>query len=269
MSRATRKSYYLRALVMNMPSTCDRCQCGSLDYGRDKRTPPTDRTFHCCRACLYVVSALIRHAVSPMQRPTSRASLGGQENPSGKSTVNQNNQVYQWSKRDKVLHLLPAIPLALFYAGTVYLLAARSIYLVGIFLLLWVATNVAIAGICTGCPYRGGYCPGISQLYFAPFLSAAMCKDQNSSARSFKINLALLGVFGIGSYLFTFYWLFVLYWSQRAIVVLALLGLLVIYMPLSFFILCPKCGYNDTCPMAKVQKAFKTAQRVVQIDEEK
>ena len=188
---------------------------------------------------------------------------------SGENTMNKHNQLYQWSKRDRVLHLLPAIPLALFYAGTVYLLAVNSIYLVGIFVLLWVATNVAIAGICTGCPYRGGYCPGISQLYFAPFLSAAMCKDQNSSARSFKINLALLGVFGIGSYLFAFYWLFVLYWSERAIVVLALLGLLVVHMPLSFFILCPKCGYNDNCPMAKVQKVFKTAQRAVQIDKEK
>jgi dipeptidyl aminopeptidase/acylaminoacyl peptidase len=28
-------------------------------------------------------------------------------------------------------------------------------------------------------------------------------------------------------------------------------------MPLSFFILCPKCGYNDTCPMARVHKAPK------------
>jgi hypothetical protein len=173
--------------------------------------------------------------------------------------MNENRQVYQWSKRDKVMHLLPATPLAVFYIGTVYLLAVRSIYLVGVFLLLWIATNIAIAGICAGCPYRGGYCPGVSQLYFAPFLSAMMWKSQQRSSgpRSFRLNLALLGVFGIGSYLFAFYWLFVLYWSERAIVVLTLLGLLILHMPLSFFILCPKCGYNDTCPMAKVEKAFK------------
>jgi hypothetical protein len=173
--------------------------------------------------------------------------------------VNESKQVYQWSRRDRVLHLLPAIPLVVFYIGTVYLLAVRSIHLVGIFVLLWAATNFAIAGICTGCPYRGGYCPGVSQLYFAPFLSAMMCKGKkkSSGARSFKVNLALLGVFGIGSYLFAFYWLFVLYWSARAIVVLALLGLLMLHMPLSFFILCPKCGYNDACPMAKVHKTFK------------
>lgn len=173
--------------------------------------------------------------------------------------MNENNQVYQWTRRDKVLHLLPAIPLVVFYVGTAYLLAVNSIYLVGVFLLLWVATNIAIAGICVGCPYRGRYCPGVSQLYFAPFLSVVMCKGKkgNTDARSFRVNLAMLSVFGIGSYLFALYWLFVLYWSERALVVLALVGLLVVHMPISFFILCPKCGYNDTCPMAKVHKAFK------------
>ena len=174
--------------------------------------------------------------------------------------MNESNQVYQWTRRDKVLHLLPAIPLVVFYVGTAYLLAVGSTYLAVVFLLLWVATNFAIAGICAGCPYRGGYCPGASQLYFAPFLSAVVCKGtKGSGARSFKVNLALLGVFGIGSYLFAFYWLFVLYWSERAIVVLALLGLLMLHMPLSFFLLCPKCAHNDTCPMAKVHKAFKNS----------
>jgi hypothetical protein len=32
---------------------------------------------------------------------------------------------------------------------------------------------------------------------------------------------------------------------------------LLLHMPLSFFILCPKCSYNDTCPMAKVHKVVK------------
>jgi hypothetical protein len=172
--------------------------------------------------------------------------------------MNENKQVYKWSRQDRVLHLLPAIPLAMWFFGTIYLLAVKSIYLVGGFLLLWVATNFAIAGICVGCPYRGGYCPGVSQLYFAPFLSAMIYRRSTKSpdTRSFKGNLTLLSIFGIGSYLFAFYWLFVLYWSERAIVVLALLGLLLLHMPLSFFILCPRCGYNDTCPMAKVHKAF-------------
>jgi hypothetical protein len=172
-------------------------------------------------------------------------------------------RVYRWTKQDMAQHLLPAIPLLVFHAGTVYLLAASSLYLAAVFLLLWIATNVAVVGICAGCPYRGGYCPGVSQLYFAPFLSAIVCKrpKQPAGIRSFRVPLALLGVFGIGSYLFAFYWLFTLYWPSRAIVVLALLGLLILHMPLSFLILCPKCSYNDTCPMAKVHKTVKKSHK--------
>ena len=173
--------------------------------------------------------------------------------------MNDDKRVYRWSKQDRVLRLSPAIPLVVFHVGTVYLLAISSIHLVGVFLLLWIATNVAVAGICAGCPYRGGYCPGISQLYFAPFLSLAICRGtrSRSGARSFRANLVLLGVAGIGNYLFAFYWLFVLYWPERATVVLALLGLLILHMPLSFFILCPKCSYNDTCPIARLHKVTK------------
>jgi hypothetical protein len=173
--------------------------------------------------------------------------------------MDEKKQVYQWTKRDRALHLLPATPLILFYIGTIYLLGINSLRLVGVFLLFWIATNFAIMGICNGCPYRGKYCPGVSQLYFAPFLSALMCKEvkQDAAPRSFKLNLALLGVFGVGSYIYAFYWLFVLYWPERLIAVLVLLVLLILHMPLSFFILCPKCGYNDICPMSKVQKTFK------------
>jgi hypothetical protein len=171
----------------------------------------------------------------------------------------QNKQIYQWSKRDRLMHLLPAIPLAVFNVGTIYLLSLKSIYLVGIFLSLWVATNIAIVGICNGCPYRGRYCPGVSQLYFAPFLSVLVCKDKEgiTNKRTFKVNLFLLGLFGIGSYIFAFYWLYVLYWNEIALVILILLACLLLHMPLSFFILCPKCSYNDKCPMARVQKTFK------------
>jgi hypothetical protein len=173
--------------------------------------------------------------------------------------MNQKNPMYRWSKRDRVLHLLPAILLIIFYVGTTYLLARGSIYLAGIFLLLWVGVNVSTAGICAGCPYRGGYCPGVAQLYFAPFLSLVLYKDtaRKPTARSFKVPLALLGILGIGSYLFAFYWLFRLYWSAQPLVVLGLLALLLLHMPLSFFLLCPKCSYNETCPMAKVHEVFK------------
>ena len=139
------------------------------------------------------------------------------------------------------------------------MLAMGSVYLAGLDLLLWVGVNLAVAGICAGCPYRGGYCPGVCQLDFAPLLSAVLYKDRVSAsgARSFKVHLALLGVLGIGSYVFAFYWLFLLYWHEHPIIVLTVLALLILYMPLAFFILCPKCSYNETCPMANVHQVFR------------
>jgi hypothetical protein len=175
--------------------------------------------------------------------------------------MSQKKQAYQWSKRDRALHLLPAIPVVAFYVGAAYLLAVASAYLAGAFLLLWVGVNWVVAGICAGCPYRGGYCPGLCQGYFAPFLSAVIYRngERKAGSRSSKANLVALGVLGLGSYVFAFYWLFRLYWEAHPLVVLALLALLIVHMPLSFFLLCPKCGYNDTCPMANVHKAFKGA----------
>lgn len=171
----------------------------------------------------------------------------------------QPRNVYQWTKRDRILHLIPAIPLILFYTGTIFLLAKESLVLLGVFLLLWVGVNVVVVGICAGCPYRGGYCPGISQLYFAPFLSLLLYPNQDRifPTRSFNKELILLGIIGVGSYVFAMYWLFRLYWQSSPVVVVVLLALLLAHMPLSFFILCPNCGYNDTCPMAKVHKTFK------------
>jgi len=167
--------------------------------------------------------------------------------------------IHQWTKQDRALHLIPATPLILFNAGAIYLLAKESLLLVGVFLLLWVGVNFAVAGICVGCPYRGGYCPGLSQLYFAPFLSLVLYRDQESISpkRSFNNGLIFLGVIGIGSYVFAIYWLVRLYWQSVPLVVLTLIAFLLVHMPLSFFILCPKCGYNDTCPMSKVHKVIE------------
>jgi hypothetical protein len=174
------------------------------------------------------------------------------------SNVKQETPVYQWTTRDKGIHLLPALPLMIFYGVTICLLAWESIYLVLVCILLWAATNISAIRICAGCPYRGKYCPGICQLFIAPFISTLIVRQKKiiSPARSFRVDLALIGVFGIGSYLFAVYWLFVLYWKENYIIVLFLIGCLLLYLPLSFFLLCPKCGYNEICPMARVHKAF-------------
>ena len=151
--------------------------------------------------------------------------------------MSQPRNLRSWTKRDRILHMVPAVPLVLYYFGTTYLLAARSLIVAGVFLLLWAGVNVAVAGICAGCPYRGGYCPGLCQLYFAPFISKLMYRNA-AGPRSFKPNLLWMGVLGIGNYAFGFIWLYVYYWREQYLIILALLALLLLHMPLSFFLLC-------------------------------
>jgi hypothetical protein len=168
-------------------------------------------------------------------------------------------ETHTWSRKDRALHLLPASPLIAFYIGTITLLAMHSLTLVLGFLAFWFVTNLFIAGVCAGCPYRGRYCPGLAQLYIGPYLSLLMYRGsrQGLKQRTLLLNIALLSVFGIGSYVFAFVWLFALYWPKYAALILSLLALLLLHMPLSFFLLCPNCGYNEICPMAKVHTIFR------------
>jgi hypothetical protein len=170
--------------------------------------------------------------------------------------MEKNKQVYKWKRIDKIIHLLPALPLIMFYAGTIYLLSIKSIVLVVILIILWIATNLSITRICAGCPYRGKYCPGLCQLFIAPYLSLIIFKKgiKREKINSFTADLLLLGLFGIGSYIFAFYYLFILYWTNYYLVIIILLVLLLLNMGLSFFLLCPKCSYNTICPIARVYK---------------
>ena len=43
--------------------------------------------------------------------------------------MEKKKQIYQWSRSDKTLHLLSALPLIVFYVGTIYFLALHSLYL--------------------------------------------------------------------------------------------------------------------------------------------
>jgi hypothetical protein len=169
------------------------------------------------------------------------------------------DSIYQWTAKDKWIHLLPAIPLFLFYVGTLYLLWRQDALLALIFVLSWIGTNLAATRVCAGCPYRGGYCPGLCQLFVAPFFSLLLFpkRRQPAKGRSFAVDVFLIGLFGLGGYIFAFYWLIVLYGAHYPAAVAGLAVLLLLYMGLSFFLLCPKCSYNDICPMAKVHKTFR------------
>jgi hypothetical protein len=173
--------------------------------------------------------------------------------------MTHDEETHTWPRKERALHLLPAIPLIAFYIGAITLLAMHSLSIVLGFLAFWFVTNLFVAGVFAGCPYRGRYCPGLAQLYIAPYLSLLMYRGsrQGLKQRTLLFNIALLSVFGIGSYVFAFAWLFALYWPKYAALILSLLALLLLHMPLSFFLLCPNYGYNETCPMAKAHTIFR------------
>jgi hypothetical protein len=156
--------------------------------------------------------------------------------------------MYQWSKRDKFLYSAILIPFLAAFIGASYLLATVSIYLTVIFLLLYVIANFFQAGCCIGCPYRGKFCPAVFGMYLANFLSTTIYKKRNFEPRFFKVNATLTEISVIIALLFPVYWLLSLNWYY----LVAFLSLIVVHIVLFYPIICPKCGYNDTCPGGQV-----------------
>jgi len=162
--------------------------------------------------------------------------------------------MYQWSKRDRFLYSAILIPFLVAFIGAAYLLATVSIYLTVIFLLLYIIVNFFQAGCCVGCPYRGKFCPAVFGMYLANFLSATIYRKRNFEPRFFKVNATLTEISVIIALLFPIYWLLSLNWYY----LVAFLSLIVVHIVLFYPIICPKCGYNDTCPGGQVvHKLFK------------
>jgi len=162
--------------------------------------------------------------------------------------------MYQWSKRDKFLYSAILIPFLVAFIGAAYLLATVSIYLTVIFLLLYTSVNFFQAGCCIGCPYRGKFCPAVFGMYLANFLSATIYRKRNFEPGFFRVNATLTEISVIIALLFPVYWLLSLNWYYLVV----FLSLIVVHIVLFYPIICPKCGYNDTCPGGQVvHKLFK------------
>lgn len=152
--------------------------------------------------------------------------------------------VYQWQTKDKLYYCLSLLPFLLALGGAIYLLWLRSwipaVILIGLYLL----GNVFQAGACTGCPYKGRYCPPIFGVYLGNILSVLLYPRKD-------VDMAFIGrqakraeyVFYI-TLLFPVYWLFLYGWQYPAAYGLLLGTHLVLFMPTQ----CEKCSYNHVCP---------------------
>jgi len=152
--------------------------------------------------------------------------------------------IYQWKTSDKLKYAISMIPYLAGIIGSIYVLWNISYYLVLIFLGLFLLANIFQAGACTGCPYRGKYCPPIFGVYLGNILSNVLYRNRILDMKQIKKN-ASAGEVTVYLYLaFPFYFLFTLMWYYPLIYLGLMITHLVFFMPTQ----CEKCSYNDVCP---------------------
>jgi hypothetical protein len=153
-------------------------------------------------------------------------------------------EAYHWTTRDKWKYAISLIPFLIAFFGTAYLLGTISVYLSLIFLGLYLIGNVFQAGACTGCPYRGKYCPPIFGVYPGNFLSMVLYKNKRFDIKFVRTHAKIAEFVIYGAFLFPVYWLFTLSWYFPVVYFVLLLLHLALFMPTQ----CEKCSYNDICP---------------------
>jgi len=154
---------------------------------------------------------------------------------------------YRWTIKDKVIYGLVLIPFVVAFIGSLILMGRVSIAFPILVLVLYVLANFFQAGCCVGCPYRGSYCPALFGVYLANLFSTWFYKQRQFDEKTFYRNAnraaSLLGVILIMTsvILVTLNWLWMV----------AYLLLAVLHFMLFLVFICPKCGYNETCPAGK------------------
>ena len=153
-------------------------------------------------------------------------------------------QVYQWTGRDKLIYALALIPFLFGFVGSAYLISTISLYLAITVLVLYLLTNIVQAGACSGCPYRGKYCPPVFGVYLGNILSTVLYKNKEIDMKFIARQAKIAEVTAYITLLFPLYWLFTLGW-YLPLIYAALIGIhLVIFLPTQR----EKCSYNDVCP---------------------
>jgi hypothetical protein len=155
-----------------------------------------------------------------------------------------NTNIYRWTNKDKWLYALSMIPFVIVFFGTAYLLATYSIYLVLIFMVMYVVTNIFQAGCCVGCPYRGGYCPALCGVYLGNLLSGFLYKNRQFDQRFFERNAMAGEILSLVIVLFPLFWIIQTSWYLVPVYLILIAAHFLIFMPTQ----CEKCSYNTTCP---------------------
>ena len=153
-------------------------------------------------------------------------------------------QVYHWTTEDKWKYGISLIPFLIAFLGTAHFIGTISIYLPLIFLGLYLVGNIFQAGACTGCPYRGKYCPPLFGVYLGNILSTVLYRNRKFDMKFIESQAKIAEVVIYGMFLFPVYWLFTLGWYFPVTYFALLLIHLALFMPTQ----CEKCSYNEICP---------------------
>lgn len=164
---------------------------------------------------------------------------------------------YQWTVQDKWNYAFAILPFLAAFLGTIYLLSTISRLLSLGFILLYLVGNIFQAGACTGCPYRGKYCPPVFGVYLGNLLSMALYRNKEFDLKFINTQAKIAEFTIYGAFLFPVFWLFVIAWYYPLIYILLLALHLFLFMPNQ----CERCSYNQICPGGKVWRKISWKER--------
>ncbi|UYP47566.1 hypothetical protein NEF87_003851 [Candidatus Lokiarchaeum ossiferum] len=149
------------------------------------------------------------------------------------------------------------IPFLLVSLGILIFLGVTNVWLALLYLYLYLHTSFFQAFCCVHqeCPYIGGFCPAVIGIlpapYIAKWLKSTLKLPLSKKKFDFVINVAFIGF--LGFIFLPIYWLFQAYF----IVGISYIIIVVVYLLVFGFYICPSCAIRDTCPGGKVHQLFK------------
>jgi len=155
---------------------------------------------------------------------------------------------YEWTRRDRLVYFSTLLPFLVAFIGAAILIATISVYWTILLLLIYVLGCFFQAGCCIGCPYRGRYCPAIFGIFLANRLSATIYSDREPDPEFFNRNAVLAASTVFVILVYCEFWLLTIHWGYA--VLFFVLG--AVHVALFFRNICPKCGYNETCPAGRI-----------------
>ena len=165
-------------------------------------------------------------------------------------------RAHEWARGDKLTYFYALVPFLVAFGGALALVATISVFWTITLFVLYLLGSFFQAGCCIGCPYRGRYCPALFGIFLANVVSARIYQDREHDEKFFKRNAALAETVVAIIAILCCVLLFMIHWTLA--VVFLTLGTIHLY--LFFKHICPKCGYNETCPggQAAVKLGKKT-----------